>query len=745
MMEKENKENLQQRWYEEALTRANIVVFDQDADLRYTRIFNPHPGFDEQAVLGRTDEELLPADDAAQLRAVKHSVLRTGKPAGTEVRTTIGGEPFFYSLSVSPKYDDLGNIVGIACTSVDITAVKRAELALNEANAKMHEFLESIPDAFISIDRDWRYTYVNKKAEHILGRPRGEIIGKDMRAEYAKGDKALERYQLVFETGKPQLFEEYVKHLNMWFDDRAYPSRDGISIYLRDITQRKLAEKALEQNKERLRIALDAARLGTFDFDIKTQRITWDEQTKRMCGIPGRPDPHYTEAIQFIHPDDRQQLEATLAKAFDPASEGSYEAEFRIVRPDGSMFWNRAMGRIYFGGEGPDRRAVRQSGVNQDITERKNAEQALGESEKRFRGLVLASSDVLYRMSPDWSEMIQLNSAGFLAETSEANPLWRQEYIHPDDLSRVNAAIDESVRTKSVFELEHRIVRADGTLGWTFSRAVPMLDEDEEITEWFGAASDITARKQAELALQESERRLKILNENLENIVVRRTEQVHSLSAALTLAEQRERKQFSYILHENLQQKLFGARMLLRQHLRDHQTADKIEEWDDVAEGIDIIDKVLQTAKNLAVELNPPILKSEGLDAALHWLVTHMEKAYGLRVELRMSGAVKNVRDETQLMLTQMTRELLNNVKRHAGVSEALVEVSCENKHLRITVSDAGRGFDPQKALFESVNVSRLGLLSIRERLQLFGGDMAIQSTPGHGTRVTLVLPYDNC
>ena len=739
-MEDTNKENLQQRWFEEALTRANIVVFDQDTDLRYTRIFNPHPGFDEQAVLGRTDEELLPSDDAAQLRAVKHSVLTTGKPASTNVRTTIGGEAFFYSLSVSPKYDTLGNIIGVACTSVDITPVKRAELALNEANAKMHEFLENIPDAFISIDHDWRYAYVNKKAEHILGRPREEIIGKDMRTEYAKGDKVIDRYQVLFDKNIPQIFEEYVGHLGKWFDTRAFPKRDGISIYLRDVTEKKEIELKLRESEERLRFSLESTHTGAWDIDLVDHTAYRSLEHDRIFGYHELlPQWTLEDFLRHALPKYREPVKKMVAEATAAHTGWTYECQIR--RADGQIRWIWFAGNHYTDTSGRERVA----GVVQDITERKKAEQALRESENRYRGLLLASSDVLYRMSPDWNEMIQLNSAGFLTETTEPNPLWRQEYIHPDDLARVNAAIDEAIRTRSVFELEHHVVRADGSLGWTFSRAVPMLDENGEITEWFGAASDITARKQAELALQESERRLKILNENLENLVVQRTEQVRSLSAALTLAEQRERRQFSYILHENLQQKLFGARMLLRQHLRDHQLTKKIEEWDDVAEGIDIIDKVLQTAKNLAIELNPPILKTEGLDAALQWLVNHMEKAYGLKVELRMHGVVKNVRDDTQLMLTQMIRELLNNITRHAGVSEAQVEVFCENKRIQIIVSDAGRGFDPQKVLLEGVDVSRLGLLSIRERLRLFSGDMAIQSTPGHGTRITLFLSYDNC
>jgi PAS domain S-box-containing protein len=135
--------------------------------------------------------------------------------------------------------------------------------------------------------------------------------------------------------------------------------------------------------------------------------------------------------------------------------------------------------------------------------ERRRAKEALRESEVRYRTLVQASSDVVYHMKPDWTEMRQLQGRGFLADTSAPDRGWLGKYIHPEDQTRVLAVINEAIRTKSVFELEHRVLRVDGSLGWTFSRAIPILEERGEIIEWFGAASDITLRKQAEEALRE--------------------------------------------------------------------------------------------------------------------------------------------------------------------------------------------------------------------------------------------------
>ena len=163
-----------------------------------------------------------------------------------------------------------------------------------------------------------------------------------------------------------------------------------------------------------------------------------------------------------------------------------------------------------------------------DITKLKQAEEALSESESRFRALVTATSDVVYRMSPDWKLMLYLRGRDFIPDTEEPSGTWLQKYIHSDDQAYVIAAIDEAIRTKSTFELEHRVRRVDGSLGWTVSRAIPIQNANGEIIEWFGAATDITERKRAEEARRRSEARWNATIENLEAgvVIATDTEQV---------------------------------------------------------------------------------------------------------------------------------------------------------------------------------------------------------------------------
>ena len=124
--------------------------------------------------------------------------------------------------------------------------------------------------------------------------------------------------------------------------------------------------------------------------------------------------------------------------------------------------------------------------------------QALRESTERLAAMVNATANVLYRMSPDWDELRYLDGRGFISDTHDPSRSWLNDYIHFDDQAKVKGAIQSAIKTKSTFELEHRVWRTDGRLGWALSRAVPLLDTEGEIKEWVGAAIDVTERRRAE-------------------------------------------------------------------------------------------------------------------------------------------------------------------------------------------------------------------------------------------------------
>lgn len=389
--------------------------------------------------------------------------------------------------------------------------------------------------------------------------------------------------------------------------------------------------------------------------------------------------------------------------------------------------------------------------VGNDVTELKRTEQELRKSEERLRLATQAAQLGIFDWDiqndrPLWDRRMYEIFGTDPANEPINREVFAKEVIYPDDLQRFNQEISDSMSQGGTFNGSYRILRRnDGQVRWIQFFGKFEYSPQKIPVRLVSTLADITERKEADEEIQKNEERLRILNENLENLVVKRTEQVRALSKTLTLAEQRERVQFSEILHENIQQKLFGSRMLFKQYLRDLQVPEQVAQKEDIEDGITVLEQALTTTKALSIELNPPVLGTEGLDAALRWLVTHMVTTYGLKIDLQMHGNVGKIRNGTQHMFSQMIREILNNVKEHAGIMSAVLTVDCQDGLLTVTVKDSGRGFDPAMVFQGKVDERRLGLLSIRERLKLFGGDLTIKSAPGEGTTVSIMLPYKNC
>ena len=270
----------------------------------------------------------------------------------------------------------------------------------------------------------------------------------------------------------------------------------------------KLAKEALQQQAELLDLAHDAILVR----GAKNEVAFWNRGAEELYGWTRQ------EAMgRITHELLKTRFPKLLAEIYAEVEDrGLWVGELVHTRKDGLEITVASRWAAQRGQSGLLTDVLE---INTDITERKRAEEALRESEERFRMQVTASSDVVYRMNPDWSQMRQLRGRDFIADTESPSAAWLQKYIHPDDQPRVLAAIDEAIRTKSIFELEHRVLRPDGSLGWMFSRAIPHQDANGEIVEWLGAASDITERKRAEQALRDSEEQFRVLTQNLQSAV----------------------------------------------------------------------------------------------------------------------------------------------------------------------------------------------------------------------------------
>lgn len=251
---------------------------------------------------------------------------------------------------------------------------------------------------------------------------------------------------------------------------------------------------ARHESEVHRRLILEAAKdYGFFTTDLHRRVTSWNAGAETIFG--------YTEADMLGRSGDELYVPEDLAQGvpeqelLKAVTEGRAENERWHVCKDKS--------RVYGSGVVTPLRdetdtVVGVEKIVRDLTRQKLAEEALLQSEERFRAFVIATSEAVYWMSADWRSMHRLVGKSFLADTAAPSLSWLERYIPPQDQAQVQAAIDEAIRTKQPFELEHRVIRADGSVGWTFSRAIPTLNAQGDIEGWFGAASDITERVQAE-------------------------------------------------------------------------------------------------------------------------------------------------------------------------------------------------------------------------------------------------------
>jgi PAS domain S-box-containing protein len=377
--------------------------------------------------------------------------------------------------------------------------------------------------------------------------------------------------------------------------------------------------------------------------------------------------------------------------------------------------------------------------VSSDISERKQAEELLRTSEERFRALVTASSDVVYRMNPDWSEMRHLDGRGFIVDTGKPRKDWLNEYIHPDDQPLLLRTIREAVRSKNMFEFEHRVRRADGTLGWTYSRAVPLFNEAGEVVEWFGAASDVTDRKEAE-------EKYRKLAQTLDGEVRARTReleqqsaQVRELSWRLLRSQDEERRHIARELHDSAGQTLtvLGINLAQLAQKAGRNAPELAAEAEKIQETVQQLHREIRTTSYL---LHPPLLDESGLYSAVSWYVQGLHERSGLEVQLEISKEFGRLPRDMELVIFRMVQECLTNIHRHSGGKKGSIRIARETNQVTLEIQDDGNGISRERLTEIQSGRSGVGITGMRERLRQFEGTLDIESADS-GTRVFATIP----
>jgi PAS domain S-box-containing protein len=741
--------------FREMIDALPAAIYTTDAEGRLTH-FNPAAidfsgrvpeiGTDQWCVswkLYYPDGQPMPHDECPMAIALKEGRIIKGAEAIAE---RPDGTRRWFTPFPTPLRDHQGKIVGGINMLLDITERKDAE----RATSLLAAIVDSSEDAIISKNLDGTITSWNKGAERLFGYTVPEAVGRhitlivpperhgeeeDILARLARGER-VDHFETVRKHKDGSTLDVSLTISTLHdFSGRVV----GASNIARDISERKRIERALRESEERFRAIVETTpecvKLVAEDGTL----LHMNPPGLQMIGADSSDEVVGKSVYDLIAPEHRgifQDFNARVCRG-EKAS-----LQFDIIGLRGKR---RHMESHAAPLRHPDGTVTHLS-ITSDISQRKQAENALRESEQRFRALVNATSYVVYRMSPDWSEMRQLEGNGFFSDTGRPTKDWLEEYIHPDDRALVLQGIREALRTKSMFHLEHRVRRTDGSLGWTYSRAVPLLDSNGDIIEWFGSASDVTGRKEAEEKYRklaetlDAEVRARTRDLEARNAeILRQSDQVRELSWRLLRTQDEERRHIARELHDSAGQTLTVLGMNLAQLCQ--KTGRTAPELATEAEAIqEMVQQLHREIRTTSYLLHPPLLDENGLYSALSWYTQGLVERTRLEIKLDMSRDFGRLPRDIELVVFRLVQECLTNIHRHSGSKTANIRIASEDELIIVEIQDCGQGMSAKRLAEIQSGGSGVGIRGMRERLTQFKGEMKIESN-NRGTRIFVTIP----
>jgi diguanylate cyclase (GGDEF)-like protein/PAS domain S-box-containing protein len=372
--------------------------------------------------------------------------VRDGTPFYEEVQIiTTSGRRVWVRKTGEPVRDAHDAIVRLQGAVQDITESKEAQEQMARTAQRLHATLESITDAFYTLDREWRFTYLNREAERLLQRPRAELLGKVVWDEFRPHKAQIgycELHRAVREN-VTVVYEEYNASRQLLVEVRAYPSEEGLTVYFRDITEARKIEESLRISEERFRTIARSTTDVVWDWDLAHGTLWASDSMERVFGYTPQdfsgPLGGWSE---YIHPEERERVVRHILAVIN-GGDDQWMDEYRLVRKDGSEAFVLDRGYIIRNDAG---RAVRMIGAMVDLTERRQAERRIE---------YLAFYDPLTRLPNRQLLMDRLRAA--LAASATRRGFNALFFIDLDNFKSLNDTGGHAVGDQLLQQVAHRL------------------------------------------------------------------------------------------------------------------------------------------------------------------------------------------------------------------------------------------------------------------------------------------------
>ncbi len=678
-------------------------------------------GYSEKEAIGKVSFELLKSslEPAQRVKAIE-GLKKQGYNKGEFEYTHKNGESISVLSSVTVLHNEAGDVTGYVAVHQDITEQKNIkeqlktfnqELAkqVQEKTAELTGIFERVTDAFVALDLNWRFTYSNQKADEMFGFPRGHFVGKHIDDLFSKED-AASFYATAGKALKTQshaYLESYIAAFDMWFEQHIYPSPTGVSVYFRNVTEKKKAEQIIQKEKE-LSDKLITSLPGIFYFFDHTGKfLRWNDQFEKISG-------YNAEEISKMHPldffrgEEKAYIEGRIMEVF---TKGRSDAEANFTTKDERKI------PFYFTGvlmEYEGKPCLLGAGI--DIAERKNAEEAVRLSEEKYR--------LLFDQSPMPKWVYDIETLAFLDVNDAAVKNYgfsKEEFLS----MKITDIRPEEEKKRLLRYIADRNTKMNGA--WThMKKSGEIINVEVHSHDLLYSnrpsrlvlALDVTQKLEAENKLKETTGQLRELTGYLQNI------------------QEHERAIIAREIHDELGQQLTALKMdiaWLNKKISNKEQS-VTERFNDA---IISVDSTIRTVRRIATGLRPSVLDDIGLIATIEWQTQEFEKRTGISTNFIEDTQNHHIDKNVSTELFRVLQESLTNIARHSKAKHANISLTKTENRLLLTIQDDGIGFN-----FDDIKEKRsLGLVGIKERVLLLGGECYIKSKPGEGTVIKVTVP----
>lgn len=692
-------------------------------DNRYIEVnetFEHATGWRRDEVIGRTPDDLrIWADPQGRARFAARLL------AGGRIRNL---EVDFQDRDGRPRVGlgsaELIEINGEQCALsaiFDITELKRTEEASRISQQRFRQFFETLPEYSFMISTGGEILDINPAACRVLGYTKKELVGQPLSTVYAPESRSkVSALNLEWmETGylhneEMVLLTKEGKKRTVLLNAGAVRDASGKILHSAsvqvDITDFKAVQQKLRESQERLEAIVSSAMDAIIAVDSEQRIVVFNAAAEAMFGCSaqdaflapiGRFVPHrfcLAHHRQIGRSDENGNGNRTLSVLDDSFGVRSDGTKFPIETSISQV--NTDDGKLSIG-------------IIRDVTQRKQAEDAVSESERRFR-LVANTAPVMIWMTGidklcNYVNLPWLAFTGRSPEEELGNG-WA-DGIHIEDVEHCWNTYTAAFDRREAFEMEYRLRRHDGEYRWITDLGVPRFNPDGSFAGYIGSCLDVTERKLAEDALS-------------------------TVSRRLIEAHEEERAWLARELHDDINQRLALLAVTLDVVKRDLPVAasgarrsvgEIKQQVNDLGDDIQALSHRLHSSK----------LDYLGLVPAARSFCGEFSERQGVQVDFRVEAVPTALPKEISLCIFRVLQEALQNAMKHSGSRDFQVSITCTSDRIYLSVQDSGIGFDVEEAMKKN----GIGIASMRERLKLVAGDLSIGSQARKGTQVRASIP----